>query len=72
MFVIVRGSVEILQADARGREARAMVLEDGDYFGERALLEAMPETESARTVTHCVLLSFGRREYLELRRRAQG
>ena len=71
MFVIVRGSVEILRSDAQGRQKRALVLEDGDYFGERALLEAMPEAESARTITPCVLLSFDRSEYLEVRRRAQ-
>jgi CRP-like cAMP-binding protein len=48
-----------------------MIFEDGDYFGERALLDAMPEAESARTMSPCVFLTLSRGEYLELRRRAQ-
>lgn len=71
MFVIVRGSVEILRTDAQGQHNRAMVLEDGDYFGERALLDTMPEAETARTITPCVFLTLGRDDYLALRRRAK-
>ena len=68
VYIIVRGRVEMYQAAADGAETRTLVLEDGDCFGERALLEASPEYESARTLTPCVLLTMSRTTYRNVTR----
>lgn len=60
-YVVVRGSVEVLQADVP--IAR---LEDGDYFGELALLRDAPRGASIRTITPCVLLSLSREQFWHL------
>ena len=66
LYIIVRGIVELLKTSADGVATRTLVLEDGDCFGERALLESMPEHESARTLTPCVFLTLNRAEYLSM------
>ncbi len=50
MFIIQSGQVEILQ-EVGGEERRIAVLEKGDFFGEMAILEELPRSASARTVT---------------------
>ncbi len=55
MFIVQEGEVEILR-EVHGREARLAVLEEGDFFGEMALLEGLPRVASARAETDCVLL----------------
>jgi ATP-binding cassette subfamily B protein len=66
LYVIVRGSVELIVTDGAGIETRTIVLQDGDCFGERALLESEPEHESARTLTPCVFLTLNRAAYLNI------
>lgn len=55
MYIIQDGQVEIVTS-ARGRERRLALLEDGDFFGEMALLEGQPRVASARAVTPCELM----------------
>lgn len=55
MFIVQEGEVEILK-EINGRESRLALLEEGDFFGEMALLEGLPRVASARAVTDCVLL----------------
>jgi ATP-binding cassette subfamily B protein len=68
MHIIVRGSVEMCQTDAAGTVTRTLVLDDGDCFGERALLDASPEYESARTLSPCVFLTMSRATYRDVTR----
>ncbi len=58
-YIIVRGSVEVLKRDAEGKEKRLAVLQDGDHFGEIALLNSVPRGASLRALTqsHCLSLS---------------
>ena len=70
LYIIVRGSVELIHADAAGAAVRTAVLEDGDCFGERALLDAAPEHESARTLSPCVFLTLNRAAYQDMHERA--
>jgi ATP-binding cassette subfamily B protein len=56
LYIIVRGSVEVTSSAAGGRSMR-FVLQEGDCFGERALLEAMPAMENVRTLSPCVFLT---------------
>jgi ATP-binding cassette, subfamily B, bacterial len=62
-YIIVRGAVDVLVAEAGGGNRRIAVREDGDHFGEIALLCAVPRTASVRTLIPCTLLSLQRRQF---------
>lgn len=66
LYVIVRGKVEVLKMGNDGQKTRLAVLTDGDYFGEIALLKAIPRTATVRTMTHCVFITMHRRHFLDL------
>lgn len=53
LYIIVRGSVQLTGA-------HTVLLEDGDSFGESALLEGVAQTENARTLTPSVFLTLNR------------
>lgn len=59
-YVIVRGKVEVLVTLENGQEREIAVLEDGDYFGEIALLKEVLRTATIRTLTPCMVLSLER------------
>lgn len=59
-YIIVRGQVEVLQNSGVEASRSLAVLEDGDYFGEMALLKRIPRTATIRTLTPCVLLTMHR------------
>jgi ATP-binding cassette subfamily B protein len=61
--VIVRGSVAVSRRNATGVEQRLRVLEDGDHFGELALLYDAPRSASVRTLTPCVFLTLQRGQF---------
>ena len=56
--IIVRGTVEILKA-----QQRVALLEDGDFFGEIALLSDVPRTATARASRASVLLALDREQF---------
>jgi ATP-binding cassette subfamily B protein len=58
-YILVRGTVEITRMDG-GRSVRLAKLDDGDYFGEMALLADKPRNATVRTLTPCVCLSLSR------------
>jgi len=55
MYILQEGKVEILK-DMQGEDKQLAVLEKGDFFGEMAILEDLPRTASARSVTPVKLL----------------
>ena len=55
MYIIQEGEIEILQK-SRKTEVRLAVLEEGDFFGEMAILEDQPRVASARAAGDCALL----------------
>lgn len=55
MFIIQAGDVSILRT-VKGREQRLATLEEGDFFGEMAVLEDLPRVASARAESDCTLL----------------
>jgi ATP-binding cassette subfamily B protein len=66
LYVIVRGSVELSRDGGSGQ-----VLEEGDCFGESALLEGGMEAESVRSLAPCVFLTINRTHYRHLRDRME-
>jgi ATP-binding cassette subfamily B protein len=68
-YILVRGIVEIV-ATANDESRRVAIREDGDHFGEIALLRVVPRTASVRSLTPCTLLSLQRRQFDVLLRHA--
>ena len=61
-FVIAQGQVEILSKGAHGRDLRAALLTEGEFFGEVDLVSDRPSDITVRTITPCVLLTLSRRD----------
>jgi CRP-like cAMP-binding protein len=60
MYIVQDGQVEIVfQQGKSGVEERLAVLEQGDFFGEMAVLEGEPRTAGARALTACRVLTVG-------------
>ena len=55
MFIVQKGQVEILKK-FRGQTRQVSLLEEGDFFGEMAILEDLPRAVSARAHIESVLL----------------
>ena len=64
-YVIARGRVEVVRATDSGDMVLAL-LEDGDFFGEMALLDDSPRNASIRVVVPTVTLSLSREDFESL------
>ncbi|MFN8522127.1 MAG: ABC transporter transmembrane domain-containing protein [Chloroflexota bacterium] len=64
-YILVRGSVEVVK-HLDGRDQQLAVLQDGDFFGETALLHDVPRTATVRTLTSCTFLTLQRGQFLDL------
>jgi ATP-binding cassette, subfamily B, bacterial len=69
-YLIARGQVSIHKTSPDGTERKIGVLEDGDYFGEIALVRNTPRSATIRTLTPCVLLSLHRDIFTSLLERS--
>lgn len=65
-YIIARGRVEILRRDPFGTNQRLAILEDGDNFGELALLRDSPRNATIRTLVPCIFLSLQRNHFQSL------
>lgn len=65
-YIIVRGSVEVKKTDAAGVKQRIAVLEEGDYFGEIALIKDVPRNASVYTKMRCIFLTLNRSKFLQI------
>jgi ATP-binding cassette subfamily B protein len=63
LYLIVRGQVEVLAADAGGRQRLMAVLWSGDHFGEMALMWDMPRTATVRARTAVELYSLNKEDF---------
>jgi ATP-binding cassette subfamily B protein len=71
-YIIVRGRVICEKKVPKGPEDRPVLLDDGDYFGEVALLRATPRTATVRTITPCVFLTLSNEQFHEVLKRIPG
>ncbi len=64
-YLIARGRVEVVKQlaspDGERSAMRVAVLEDGDHFGEIALLANVPRTATIRAISHCTCLTLQRK-----------
>jgi ATP-binding cassette subfamily B protein len=65
-YIIVRGRAEVFKTGPSGSETRMAVLEDGDYFGEIALVRNVPRTASVRTLSDCIFLSLTGEQFIRM------
>ncbi len=71
-YILVRGRVGVYKSLGGGAEQELAVIEDGDAFGEIALLHDAPRTATVRTLTPCLMLSLRREQFAMLLKRAPG
>lgn len=64
-YMIVRGKFEVTRRTQDGRQ-RLAVLQDGDHFGEIALLHNVPRTATVTALAQSVLLSMRREAFFTL------
>jgi ATP-binding cassette subfamily B protein len=65
LYVVGEGQLEVLVWDGRDWQ-RVNVLQEGDYFGEMALLTGQPRMATVRALTPCELLSMDRDDFARL------
>ncbi len=66
-YIIARGRVEVLRRNpVTETHERVRVLEDGDNFGELALLRDVPRTATIRTLVPCTFLTLQRHHFQNL------
>lgn len=66
LYIIARGKVEVSKRNAKGVNVRVAVLQDGDHFGEIALLEDAHRNANITALTDCTLLTLTRKQLLPL------
>jgi ATP-binding cassette subfamily B protein len=71
-YLIARGRVEVVKEDASAGSQKVAVLDDGDYFGEVALLQRVPRTATVRTLSPSLLLSLRDTHFQALLQRQPG
>jgi CRP/FNR family cyclic AMP-dependent transcriptional regulator len=63
LFVIVRGSVKVLNRDVEGHEVILSVLEAGECFGEMGLIDDLPRSADVVTNEACDLLMIRKEDF---------
>ncbi len=69
-YIIVRGTVDVFVTNEDGSESRVTALQDGDYFGEIALINETPRSATIRTRTPSVFISLRRYQFMHMIRKA--
>ncbi len=68
LFAVCSGTVEVLVPSAEGKNAVINLINEGEIFGEIALLDGRPRTADALAFTDCTLMVLERRDFLPLLR----
>jgi CRP-like cAMP-binding protein/Tfp pilus assembly protein PilF len=65
-YIVETGEVEVLAPDVKGMPSVLNRLEPGDFFGEIALLRAIPRTATIRVVSPTRLLGLSREDFKDV------
>jgi ATP-binding cassette subfamily B protein len=71
-FIIIRGKVAVTTTDEEGNTHHVATLDDGDYFGEIALLAGIPTTASVLTLVPSIFITLSREQLNKLVRQHAG
>jgi CRP/FNR family cyclic AMP-dependent transcriptional regulator len=66
MYIIVSGSVEIVEEDEKAGKKTLAKLSDGSFFGDMALLDEEPRSASAIALVDSDIMGFFRPDFLDL------
>ena len=66
LFIVLSGRLEVRRDYAPGRSEPVTEVEEGDVFGEIALLHAIPRTRSVRSLGRSVLLALDKADFERL------
>lgn len=66
LYIIRSGKVSVYLGDEEGRQVILNYMQEGEYFGELALLDGGPRSASVMTVTSCDFLVVARSSFQEL------
>ena len=69
LFIIAKGEVKVVLTAEDGREAILASLKEGDFFGEMALLEALPRTADALAITDVKVVAINGSRFDEMLRK---
>ena len=64
LMAVITGLVKISVPSTDGREVVLNIIQDGDVFGEIALLDGHPRTADATAMSDCELLVMERRDFI--------
>jgi serine/threonine protein phosphatase PrpC len=64
LFIVLKGNVKVHKG-----ETEIVALQDGDHFGEMALIDKAPRSASVTTLTDTKLLQIGRSNFFEIIRK---
>ena len=65
-YIVARGTLAVWVYTADGTQKKIRTMDDGDHFGEIALMEDTPRTATVRTTTDCIFLTLARDPFLKL------
>ncbi|MEI7954687.1 MAG: ATP-binding cassette domain-containing protein [Verrucomicrobiota bacterium] len=65
-YIIARGKLGVWVNTSEGGQRQLRTMDDGDHFGEIALMEDTPRTATVRTSTDCIFLTLARDPFLKL------
>ncbi|MBM3505555.1 MAG: ATP-binding cassette domain-containing protein [Alphaproteobacteria bacterium] len=65
-YIVARGKLEVTALNETGQSRHIAYLEDGDHFGEMALIESSARTATVAAVEPTILLSLRRRHFQKL------
>jgi CRP/FNR family cyclic AMP-dependent transcriptional regulator len=66
MYIIVKGSVEIVEEGKKASQNILASLQDGSFFGDLALLDESPRSASAISTVDSEIIGFFRPDFLDL------
>jgi ATP-binding cassette, subfamily B, bacterial len=68
-YIVARGTLTVWVSTPDGGQKQIRTMDDGDHFGEIALMEDTPRTATVRTTTDCIFLTLARDPFLKLLQR---
>jgi ATP-binding cassette subfamily B protein len=68
-YIVARGTLTVWINTPGGGQKQIRTMDDGDHFGEIALMEDTPRTATVRTSTDCIFLTLARDQFLKLLQR---